>query len=97
MALARPAKRKEDRLELRLERERRELLDAAAKATGTSTSAFVLTHATEAARDILSDRTHYVLPADRWTKFLELLDREEQPMNDLAAFLARRSILEREG
>lgn len=95
MTVARPA-RKEDRLELRLEREKRELLDAAAKASGMSTSAFVLTHATEAARDVLADRTHYVLPPDRWTKFLELLDREEQPVEGLAAFLARPSILKPE-
>jgi uncharacterized protein (DUF1778 family) len=96
MALARAATRKEDRLELRLEPDKRQLLDAAAKATGLSTSAFVLAHATEAARDVLADRTHYVLPADRWTQFLELLDREEQPMGGLAAFLARRSIFEPE-
>ena len=96
MPLARAA-RKEDRLELRLEPEKRQLLDAAAKATGVSTSAFVLAHATEAARDVLADTTHYVLPADRWTAFMELLDRDEQPVEGLAAFLARRSILEPEG
>lgn len=95
MALARAA-RKEDRLELRVERERRQLLDAAAKATGMSTSAFVLTHATEAARDVLADSTRHVLPLERWTEFLELLDREEQPVDDLAAFLRRRSILKPE-
>lgn len=96
MTLARAAARKEDRLELRLERDRRELLDAAAKVSGVSTSAFVLTHATEAARDVLADRTHYVLPPERWTEFLELLDRKEQPVEGLAAFLARPSILKRE-
>ena len=93
MALARAA-RKEDRLELRLEPDKRQLLDAAAKATGMSTSAFVLAHATEAARDVISDRTRYVLPADRWTAFLDMLDRDEQPVEGLAAFLSRRSILE---
>lgn len=96
MTLAKAAPRKEDRLELRLERDRRELLDAAAKATGMSTSAFVLTHATEAARDVIADSTRHVLPVERWTEFLELLDRDEQPVEGLAAFLARRSILEPE-
>jgi uncharacterized protein (DUF1778 family) len=96
MALARAATKKEDRLELRLESDKRQLLDAAAKATGMSTSAFVLAHATEAARDVLADRTHFVLPPDRWTAFLELLDRGERPVDGLAAFLSRRSILEPE-
>lgn len=96
MAIARSAPRKEDRLELRLESERRQLLDSAARAVGLSTSAFVLEHATLAAQRALADRTNFVLPPDRWNAFVEFLDRPEQPMDGLAAFLARRSILEPE-
>ena len=87
MALARSTRRKEERLELRLE---------AAEASGMSTSAFVLAHATEAASQVLADRTVFVLPPDRWNAFVELLDRPEQPMEGLAAFLARPSVLEPE-
>ena len=89
-------KRKNDRLELRLEPGRRQLLDQAAEASGMSTSAFVLAHATEAASQVLADRTVFVLPPDRWDAFVELLDRPEQPVEGLAAFLARRSVLEPE-
>jgi len=96
MAIERATRRKGDRLELRIERERRELIDQAAHATGLSTSAFVLEHATLAAQQALADRTLFVLPADRWDAFVELLDRPEQPVEGLAAFLARRSILEPE-
>ena len=96
MAMERATRRKGDRLELRLERERRQLIDQAAQATGLSTSAFVLEHATLAAQQALADRTLFVLPADRWDAFVELLDRPEQPVEGLAAFLARRSILELE-
>ena len=96
MAIARPASRKVDRLELRLEPDRRMLLDEAAAASGMSTSAFVLAHATEAASQVLADRTIFVLPPDRWNAFVELLDRPEQPMEGLAAFLARPSVLEPE-
>lgn len=95
MALARAA-RKEDRLELRLEPDKRRLLDAAAKHTGMSTSAFVLSHATTAARNVLADRTRFVLPTEHWDAFVKLLDREEQPMEGLAAFLARPSMLKEE-
>ena len=96
MTLTRVTRRKEDRLELRLERERRQLLDQAAQAAWLSTSAFVLEYATLAAQQALADRTLFVLPADRWDAFVELLDRPEQPVEGLAAFLARRSILEPE-
>lgn len=91
MTVARPA-RKEDRLELRLQPAQRRLLDEAAQASAVSTSAFVLTHATAAAQNLLADRTHFVLPADRWDAFVALLERDEQPVSDLAAFLARPSI-----
>lgn len=91
MALARPA-RKVDRLELRLQPAQRRLLDEAAQATAMSTSAFVLSHATAAAQSLLADRTHFVLPDERWDAFVALLDRDEQPMVELAEFLARPTV-----
>jgi uncharacterized protein (DUF1778 family) len=96
MTLARGTRRKEDRLELRLEPANRRLLDEAAAASAMSTSAFVLAHATEAAREVLADRTTFVLPAERWNAFVDLLDREARPMPGLAAFLARPSVLDEE-
>jgi uncharacterized protein (DUF1778 family) len=96
MAIARENSRKVDRLELRLEPANRRLLDEAAAASSMSTSAFVLTHATQAAREVLADRTTFVLPDDRWDAFVELLEREERPMPGLAAFLARPSVLDEE-
>jgi len=95
MALARAA-RKEDRLELRLRPTERALLDQAAQESSMSTSAFVLAHATAAAQNVLADRTRFVLSAEHWDAFVELLDREEQPVSDLAAFLARPSIFKDE-
>jgi uncharacterized protein (DUF1778 family) len=94
--LERGTRRKDDRLELRLEPANRRLLDEAAAASSMSTSAFVLSHATEAAREVLADRTTFVLPDDRWDAFLELLEREERPLPGLAAFLARPSVLDEE-
>ncbi len=90
------AARKDDRLELRVEPDRRRLLDEAAAATGMSTSAFVLAHATDAARDVLADRTTFTLPAERWDAFVRMLDRAERPVDGLAAFLAGPSVNELE-
>lgn len=86
--------RKVDRLELRLEPAKRRLLDEAAAASSMSTSAFVLTHATTAAQQVLADRTTFSLPADRWDAFVERLEQDERPMPGLAAFLARPTILD---
>jgi uncharacterized protein (DUF1778 family) len=96
VTLARRTRRKEDRLELRLEPADRRLLDEAADASSMSTSAFVLMHATEAAREVLADRTTFVLPDERWDAFVELLEREERPMPGLAAFLARPGVFDEE-
>src|SRR5450759_2878012 len=94
MTLARTTRRKDDRLELRLEPANRRLLDEAATASSMSVSAFVLTHATDAARAVLADRTTFVLPDDRWDAFTELLERDARPMPGLAAFLATSSVLD---
>lgn len=94
MTVARVTRRKEDRLELRLEPANRRLLDEAAAASAMSTSAFVLSHATAAAQQVLADRTTFVLPAERWDAFVELLARGERPMAGLAAFLSRPGVLD---
>jgi uncharacterized protein (DUF1778 family) len=96
MALARSPRLKGERLELRLEADRRRLLDLAAKESGVSTSAFVLERATLAAQEVLANRTTFVLPQEHWDAFVRLLDRPVQPVEGLAAFLAESPILEPE-
>ena len=87
------SKRRNDRLELRLDEADRRLLDEAAAASSMSTSAFVLSHATEAARDVLADRTSFVLPDERWDAFVNLVKRPARAHPDLAAFIAQPSVL----
>jgi uncharacterized protein (DUF1778 family) len=94
VAIARSGPRKGDRLEIRLEAEHRSLLDEAAAASAMSVSSFVLTHATDAARSILADRTSFELPAERWDAFVELLDRDATPMPGLADLLGSPTILD---
>jgi uncharacterized protein (DUF1778 family) len=94
MALSKAKTRKDDRLELRLEPASRRLLDDAAAASSMSVSAFVLAHATEAARALLADRTSFVLPDDRWDAFTALLERDARPLPGLAALLARPGVLD---
>lgn len=93
MTLEKGTRRKDGRLELRLEPTNRRLLDQAAAASAMSTSAFVLSHATVAAQQVLADRTSFILPAERWDAFMERLDQPARTFPDLAAFIARPSIL----
>lgn len=85
---------KNARLEVRVSAEQRQLLDEAAIVSGMTVSGFVMIHATDAARTVLADRTAFELPAERWNAFVDLLDRDARPMTGLAAFIARRSVLE---
>ena len=91
-ASARTDNRKNDRLELRISQDQRRILDEAAAASGMSVSAFVLSHATDAAHDLLADRASFVLPPERWNTFVAMLDGEPRPMPGLATFLARRRL-----
>jgi uncharacterized protein (DUF1778 family) len=72
----RTGNRKKDRLDIRISYEQRRMLDEAAAASGVSVSAFVLSHATGAARDLLADLTSLVLSEERWNKFVAMLDRD---------------------
>jgi uncharacterized protein (DUF1778 family) len=74
-----------DRLDLHVSPEQRLILDEAAAASGTSVGAFVLNHATDAARDVLADRSAVALSQERWDNFLALLDRDPPPGSNLLA------------
>lgn len=84
---------KSERIALRVSENQRELLYAASRASASTLSDFVLGAATRAAADMLADRQIFVLPADRWDAFVEILDRPARSLPRLAAFLARRSVL----
>lgn len=96
MAVLRASQKKNDRLEIRLDPAQRALLSEAADASEMSLSSFVLSHATRAARELLADRTTFVLPAERWDAFIDLLDRDDRPQPELAAFLARPMVFREE-
>ena len=81
----RTSNRAYDRLDLRVSPEQRRILDEAATASGTSVGAFVLNHATNAARDVLADCSGVALPKERWNNFLALLDRDPPPGSNLLA------------
>jgi uncharacterized protein (DUF1778 family) len=72
----RTTNRKNDRLNLRLSKEQRSILDEAAAASGMTVGTFVLSHATDAARNLLADRADVVLSEERWNNFVAMLDHD---------------------
>ena len=73
-------RRRSKRIEVRATPEDRSLIDRAVAAAGTSVTAFVLSSVTTAARQVLADRTEFVLSreaADAWDTI------NERPARDL--------------
>lgn len=81
----RTTNQKNDRLNLRLSKEQRSILDEAAAASGMTVGTFVLSHATDAARNLLVECSGEALPEQRWSNFLALLDRDPPPGSSLLA------------
>ena len=74
-------RRRNQRIEVRATPEDRVLIDRAAAATGTSPTAFVLSSVTTAARQVLADRTEFVLSPEAAAGW-EAID--ERPARDLS-------------
>ena len=79
---------KSERIALRVSESQRDLLYEASRATASTLSDFVLGAASRAAADVLADRQAFVLPAERWDAFVEILDRPERSLPRLRALLA---------
>lgn len=69
-----PARRREERLEVRLTAESKALLSKAADAENKSISAFVLDSGLTAAAEALADRTEFSISSDSYNAFLRVLD-----------------------
>lgn len=69
-----------EKLDLRLTREAKEILGAAARATRRSVSEFVLDSALARAQETLPDRQRFGLDAAAWESFLAALDAPLRPM-----------------
>jgi uncharacterized protein (DUF1778 family) len=65
--------------------------DAAASADATLTE-FVVGAAVAEAERVLADRTQFVLDADQWERFVELLDRPPQDKPGLEKLFSKPSV-----
>jgi uncharacterized protein (DUF1778 family) len=82
-------------ISLRVPRQRRDLIDRAAKATGKTRTEFILESATRAAEEALLDRRVFHLDAAQYEAFEQALDAPPRPTAALRALLARKAAWER--
>jgi uncharacterized protein (DUF1778 family) len=88
------ARRKEDRLEVRLTPKAKSLLKRAASVERKTVSAFVLDKGLAAAAETLADRREFRLPAKQYDAFVAALDAPATSRPRLERLLKLPSVLE---
>jgi uncharacterized protein (DUF1778 family) len=83
-----------EKLDLRLSREAKETIYAAAAAAHRSVSEFVVDSALRQAEETLADRRHFGLNAEQWAAFLEALDRPPRELPEIEKLFREPSIFE---
>ena len=92
--MARPAKRRDDRLEFRLPPGAKSVLKRAADVERKTLSAFLLDKGLQAAAETLAERTEFRLGGRQFDAFVQALDAPVKPRSRLEALLKSPSVLE---
>ena len=83
-----------EKLDLRLTREAKLMLQAAASASQRSVSEFVLDSALAKADEALADRRTFILDAEGWKAFIKALDAPPQSLTRLRKLLRKPGFLD---
>lgn len=89
--MATSTRARDRRLEVRTTTQERELIDRAAKASGTDLTSFVVEQLTEAARRVLADRDQFALTADAAAEWDRINRRSAKDLAGLRRLMARPS------
>ena len=82
------------RINLRTSAEQEELLRHVAHRKGRTMTDFIIESACEAAEQELANEKYFTLSAEKWSAFMEALDRPAQVHPGLRALFAKPSVLE---
>jgi uncharacterized protein (DUF1778 family) len=93
--MAPTTRQKEARIEVRTSVKQKAVITRGANANGQSISDFILSSAQEKAEMILADQKEFVLPQDRWDKFVAALERPAIEHPRLSKLMSEASVLER--
>lgn len=83
-----------EKLDLRLSKESKRILAAAAEAEHRSLSDFVLRSALERASETLADRRYFGLDAERWATFVKALDAPPRDLPRIQRLFREPSVFE---
>jgi uncharacterized protein (DUF1778 family) len=83
-----------DRIDLRIQPEAKEALQAAALLRHKSVSEFILESALGAADEILADRRYFGLNAEQWEAFQSALDAPPHPLPRLEQLMREQGIFD---
>jgi len=86
-----------EKLDLRLTRAAKQVLQSAAAANARSVSEFVLESALARAEETLPDRRRFGLDAGQWSAFQAALDAPPRPLPRLARLLGEPSVFDLAG
>jgi uncharacterized protein (DUF1778 family) len=89
-----PAKLKDERIDLRVSRSAKTLLQRAAAARQKSVTEFVLESGLAAAAEALADRRHFAVDSAQWNAFVAMLDGPRTSKPRLRKLLKSPSVLE---
>lgn len=78
-------------INLRALPEQRDLIDRAAKLLGKNRSDFMLEAACERAQSVILDQVHFLLDADKFQQFVDLLDAPPEPNAGLERLFAKKA------
>ena len=82
---------KDKTLNIRVTETEKKLVEQAARISHMGMSQFMLQATLRAAEEVLADQTRFVLPADEWDRFVELLDRPARILPGLTEAASRPS------
>ena len=80
---------KSERLEMRLTREQKDLIERAARIKGLNVTSFAVPTVLGAAQEVVGHQSMTLLSDRDFKKFLKLLDADEQPAPKLKAAVKR--------
>ena len=89
--MAAPVRARDRRLEVRTTAQERDLIDRAAEASGTDLTTFVVSHLTDAARQVLADRAHFALSPQAAAEWERINRRSGKELAGLRTLMQRPS------
>lgn len=87
---------KEEKIDIRIAREEKELINKAASIQSKSISGFVLETSIERAQEILSNQTEFHFDENRFRSFVEELNSEPQIIPEIQKIMKKESLFGKE-